>query len=71
MAVITFKQNHTVNSVLKSEYHEIDGHRLRVRQHTRSPMRVLAVISATPGAEGLPQVSHLGVGLGGSGALNF
>ena len=56
VAVVTFKQNSSVTSVLKTDYHSIDGRRLRVRQHTRCPLRVLAVVSATPGAEGLPQV---------------
>ena len=56
VAVVTFKQTSSVSNVLKTEYHQIDGRRLRVRQHTRCPLRVLAVISATPGAEGLPQV---------------
>ena len=56
VAIVTFKNPGCVETVLRSEYHYIDDRRLRVRQHTRCPHRVLAVISATPGAEGLPQV---------------
>ena len=56
VAIVTFKNSGCVETVMRSEFHYIDDRRLRVRQHTRCPHRVLAVISATPGAEGLPQV---------------
>lgn len=55
VAIVTFKNSGCVETVMRSEFHYIDDRRLRVRQHTRCPHRVLAVISATPGAEGLPQ----------------